>query len=91
MNPKQSELKWDVNEYIQYGEANAVNGQWIKQLGNASARFHINRLQALHIQIQQSLESMFGKQVGTINDGITSIYKDGFYRTAFEIEKIQSD
>lgn len=81
------ELKWDVNEYIRYGKANAVNAQWIKQLENASVQFHINRLTALHIQMQQSLEAMFGKQAGTITGAMTSIYKDGFYRTVFEIQK----
>ena len=42
LNAKElAELKWDVNQYIQYGQENAINGTWVKQLENASARFHI--------------------------------------------------
>ena len=48
LNAKElAELKWDVNQYIQYGQENAINGTWVKQLENASARFHISRLEAL--------------------------------------------
>ena len=34
------ELQWDVQEYIKYGQQNAMNQQWMKELENASARFH---------------------------------------------------
>lgn len=52
LNAKElAELKWDVNQYIQYGQENAINGTWVKQLENASARFHISRLEALKLQI----------------------------------------
>ena len=44
------EFNWDVQEYIRYGKENALNGAWIKQLENASARYHINRLEALKLQ-----------------------------------------
>ena len=57
------EFKWDVHEYIRYGQENAINGAWCKQLENASARFHISRLEALKIHTQQSLEVMFGNQL----------------------------
>lgn len=88
LNSKElAELKWDVQEYIRYGEENAVNGQWVKQLENASARFHINRLEAIRLQMQQSLETMFGNQLDTIDQTMESIYKDGFYRTAFEVQR----
>ena len=54
LNAKElAELKWDVNQYIQYGQENAINGTWVKQLENASARFHISRLEALKLQTQQ--------------------------------------
>lgn len=81
------ELKWDVHEYIKYGQENALNGQWIKELENASARFHISRLEALQLQTQQSLEVMFGNQLDTIDSAMSDVYKSGFYRTAFEIQK----
>lgn len=82
-----AEFKWDVNQYIQYGEENAINGTWCKQLENASARFHINRLEALKIQTQQAVEVLFGNQLDTIDDAMKGIYTSGYYHTAFEIQK----
>ncbi|MCM1326953.1 MAG: minor capsid protein [Bacteroidales bacterium] len=81
------ELKWDVREYIRHGEENAINQQWMKQLENASARYHISRLEALKLQMQQSIEVMYGDQLSSIDKAIRSIYKAGYYHTAFEIHK----
>lgn len=81
------ELKWDINQYIRYGEENAINGTWVKQLENASARYHISRLEALKLQTQQSIEAMFGNQLDSIDSAMRNIYTSGYYRTAFEIQK----
>lgn len=81
------ELKWDINQYIKYGKENAINGIWMKQLENASARYHISRLEALKLQTQQSLEVMFGNQLDSIDSAMRGIYTNGYYRTAFEIQK----
>lgn len=86
-NKELAEFKWDVKDYIQYGKENAVNGDWMKQLENASARYHISRLEALKIQTQQSLEAMFGNQLDSLDSAMRSIYTDGYYHTAFEIQK----
>nr|DAZ41813.1 MAG TPA: minor capsid protein [Caudoviricetes sp.] len=82
-----AELKWDINQYIQYGQENALSGTWVKELENASARFHISRLEALKLQTQQSLEVMFGNQLDSIDGAMRNIYKSGYYHTAFEIQK----
>lgn len=82
-----AELKWNVKDYIKQGQANAFNGQWIKELENASARFHISRLEALKLQTQQSLELMFGNQLDSIDTAIKRIYLDGYYHTAYELQK----
>ena len=50
--PELEEFHWTVEEYIQAGERNAVNGQWVKQLENASAKYHISRLEAMRIQLK---------------------------------------
>lgn len=86
-NRELEELKWDVSEYIKYGEENAINGAWMRQLENASARYHISRLEALKLQTQQSIEAMFGNQLDGIDLTMREIYKSGYYRTAFEIQK----
>ena len=82
-----AELKWDIQDYIRYGEENAINGTWVKQLENASARFHISRLEALKLQTQQSIEVMFGNQLDSIDSTMRDVYKSGYYHTAYEIQK----
>lgn len=81
------ELKWDVEQYIRYGKENAINGQWMKELENASAKVHINRLEALKLQMQQSLEVMFGNQLDSVDSTIRDVYQFGFLHTAYEIQK----
>lgn len=81
------EFKWTVNDYIKYGKENAVNDKWVKQLENASAKFHITRLESLKLDIQQSLEVMFGNQLDSIDSTMRDVYKSGYYHTAYEIQK----
>lgn len=81
------EFQWDIHEYIRIGEENAVNGMWIKELENASARFHISRLEALKVQCQQDIEVLFGSQLDTVDQVMRDVYRTGYYHTAFEIQK----
>lgn len=87
INRQLEELKWDINQYITYGRENAVNGQWMKQLENASARYHISRLEALKLQTQQSLEVLFDNQLDSVDRAMRDIYTSGYYHTAYEIQK----
>ena len=82
-----AEFKWTLSDYIKYGKENALNGQWIKQLENASAKFHISKYQALMIDTRQSFEQLFGKQLGTVTETMGSIFENGYYRTAYELQK----
>lgn len=82
-----AELKWDLREYIQYGKENAINPIWIKQLENASAKFHISKLEALKLQTQQSMEVLFGNQLDQVDALAKNTYTKGYYHTAFEIQK----
>lgn len=82
-----AELKWDVNDYIRHGKENAVDQKWMKELENASARFHISRLEALKLQTQHSLEIMFGNQLDSVDTAMKHIFLDGYYHTAYEIQK----
>lgn len=86
-NKELAELKWDIHEYIRYGEQNALSGTWVKELENASARYHISRLEALKLQTQQQIEVLFGNQLDSIDSAMKSIYSSGYYHTAFEIQK----
>lgn len=82
-----AEFKWDVNDYIRYGQENAISGQWAKELENASARFHISRLEALKVQCQQDVEVLFGAQADIFDQAMRDIYKSGYYHNAFELQK----
>ena len=81
------EFKWDVNQYIRYGQENAVNGPWAKQLENASSRRHISRLESLKVQIQQQIEELHGGTVESLTKTLENIYSDSYYHTAFEVQK----
>ncbi len=81
------EFRWSVEEYIKYGRENALNPQWMKELENASARVHISRLQSLKLQMQQQVEVLYGGQVDSLDKILRNIYSDGYYHTAYEIQK----
>lgn len=82
-----AEFKWDVKEYIKYGKENAINGAWMQELENASARFHVSRLEALQIQTQNSLETMFAQQAGTMKKALSDVYASGYYHTAYAVQQ----
>lgn len=81
------ELKWDVQEYIKYGHENELNNIWMQELENASAKYHISRLEALKLRTQQSIEVLFGNQTDSIDDLMRSTYQDNYYQTVYEIQK----
>lgn len=88
LNAKElKELKWDVEEYIKKGRENAFSGEWVKELENASAKAHISRLEALELQCRQQAEVAFGNLNDEVSNHIKDVYKEGYYRTAYEIQK----
>ena len=80
------EFKWDVQEYIKYGQDNALNGGWMKELENTSAKYHISKLEALKVQTQHSLEVMYAKQFGTMHGALSDAFESGYYHTAYELQ-----
>lgn len=82
-----AEFKWDVKEYIKYGKENTINGAWMQELENASSKFHISRLEALQIQTQNSLETMFAQQMGTMKKALSDVYASGYYHTAYTVQQ----
>lgn len=81
------EFRWTVQEYIRYGQENAVDGQWTKQLENASSRYHVSRLEALRTQLQQQVEVLHGGTLESLTKTLKSVYSDSYYRAAFEVQK----
>lgn len=81
------EFKWTVDDYIKYGEENAINQQWMKELENVSARVHISRLESLRLQLQQHIETLYGGQIEGFEGFIKESYQNQYYHTIFEIQK----
>ena len=81
------EFHWTVEQYIKAGEENAIDQRWMKQLENASAKVHISRLEAMKTQIQQHAEILYSRYEKGITEFLGERYKNGYYRTAFEIMK----
>lgn len=82
-----AEFKWSVQDYIKYGKENAINGAWMQELENASAKVHVSRLEALKIQTQNSLEKMYAQQSGTLTRAFSDVYRSGYYHTAFTVQQ----
>ena len=81
------EFKWSVDDYIKYGQKNAINQQWMKQLENASSRVHISRLESLKLQLQQHVEKLYGDQIGGFERLMKEVYQDQYYQTVYEVQK----
>lgn len=82
------ELDWDVEEYIKKGiEAAIVTLPEVdKQLENASAKVHINRLTALKLQVLVIANEMFSDVNKTVKDCMRKVYEDAYYTTAYNIQ-----
>ena len=88
LNSKElKEFKWDVNEYIKYGRENDMNQMWMKELENASARFHVNRLEALKIRTQQAAEVAFGNELDEIDAMARKVFTEDYYHSIYEVQK----
>lgn len=88
LNTRQlKEFRWSVDEYIKKGETLNYSDQWAEELENASTRYRISRLQALQLQMQQQVEELMGNEVDGLDNVISDIYQDGYYRSIFEVQK----
>lgn len=86
-NRELEEFRWNVNDYIKHGQENAYTQQWMKELENASARAHISRLEQLKLQVQQEAEKLYGNYLDSVDRHMKFLYEEGFYKTAYEIQK----
>lgn len=81
------EFRWTVDQYIQAAQQNNLSPEWIKKLENASARFHVSRLETIQLQIQQQMELLYGGQLDSLDGLLKDVVSNGYTRTAFEIQK----
>lgn len=81
------EFKWSVEKYIEIGKQANISDEWKKKLENASARFHISRLEAIQMQIQQQIEILYGNRVDEFDQLLRDMVLNGYTQGAFEIQK----
>ena len=79
------EFKWTLAEYREKAKDNA-DGKWQKELENASARWHVSRLEALKYQLQQHVEVLAGGQTDAMDVLLKNTYLNGYGQTAFTIQ-----
>lgn len=80
-----AEFRMDVKEYIRKGES--LDPQWAAELERASVKFHVSRLEALKVQVQQAAESVKGQVSDSFDKFAVKTYSDQYYKTIFEIQK----
>ena len=86
-NKELKEFKWSLEEYIKHGKKNGINVDWSKQLENASAKVHIERLEAMKLQVRGEIEKLYNGRESGMENFLKTVYKDSYYHTAFEIAK----
>ena len=77
------EFRWTLAEYTQKAKSRA----WKKELENASARVHIQRLEALQLQVKNSIETLRNKENEMLEDYLIKNYEDTYYHSLYEISK----
>ena len=80
------ELKWDIEEYIKHGRKAALEPRYIKQLENASAKYHITRLESLKIRNRDIVEHLYSQVENDARTLMGEIFKDQSHRTAYELQ-----
>ena len=82
-----AEFRWTVDEYIKYAKKADLSEAYIQKLKNASARVHIDRLEAIRMQMAQHIEKLAAKGNARLTDVLRGIYPDAQMRTAYEVQK----
>lgn len=80
------EFRMTLEEFTALAKDNA-DGRWTKILNNVYYKTRVSRLEALLIQIRQQAEMLAGSEHSGTTELLTDTYKEGYYRTLFEIQK----
>ncbi len=80
-------FQMELEDYILYGQQNALNQKWVHELENASISHRITRLQALQYQMRQQVEILEASKIASLTAVLGEIYTKGYYKTAYEIQK----
>ena len=84
---EREEFRWTVEQYIKIGKQKGLSADWLRKLENASTKFHISRLEAVQMQIQQQMELLFGNQVDELDMLLREVVSEGYTKGAFTVQK----
>lgn len=84
---ERKKFQMSVDEYIKKGAANGVSLDWTRELRNASGVYHISRLKALQMQIQNEIETIAAKKLKGMGGLFEDAYREGYYRSLYELQK----
>ena len=77
------EFKWTLEEFTE----KVKSGDWKKELENASARIHIQRLEALQLQVRNSIEFLGEEENNLLEEHLLNTYQNTYYQSLYEISK----
>ena len=84
---EREEFKWTVEEYIKHGSDMSLNILYRKELENASSRYHIERLEAMKLEVRGQIEKLYNSRESGFENHLKNVYRDQYNRTAFQIAK----
>ena len=83
------EFKMSLSDYIRKGQSLNISpdDSIIKELKNVSSRVHIERLEALKMEIKAEIDLLSKTMENNLDKHLRSIYRDTYYRSAYSIQK----
>ncbi|WP_129600456.1 minor capsid protein [Anaerophilus nitritogenes] len=81
-----AEFKMQLGEFTRLAKNNK-DGQWTKTLNNVYYKVRVSRLEALQIQIRNTIENLRLAEEQQYSNLLSDTYKDTYYRTLFEIQR----
>ena len=83
------EFKMSLSEYVRKGQSLNIspNDNIVKELKNASSRVHIERLEALKIEIKAEIDLLSKTMENNLDKHLREVYRDTYYRSVYNIQK----
>ncbi|MFC6546349.1 minor capsid protein [Cohnella cellulosilytica] len=81
------EFRWSLDEYREAIIKHGGDPKWRKAIENARARIHLTKLDEQKIRMRHEIELLAAKRVKGTTDTMSDIYKDGYYRAIYEVQR----
>lgn len=81
------EFRWSLDEYREAIIKHGGDPKWKRAIENARARIHISKLDEQKLRMRHEIEMLAAKRVKGTTDTMSDIYKDGYYRGIYEVQR----